>query len=244
MAEIIPAIIAKTFSELEEKIKLVEPYVNWVQLDVMDGKFAPQKIGYQPEDLKKLDTVLNLEAHLMISEPEKAIDGWLNSGVKRILVHWEALANEKLKTKSEKPQLKISGEAGDFFAKGEQIKNFFDKCNKKGVGFGIVLNLETPIEVLDLLRVSSYMLHVVQLMSIGKIGSHGQPFDEKVIHKIGILKQKWPDVKISVDGGLNNQNILAAAEVGADNLVVGSAIFQSQDIGKTIQELENKFKIN
>ena len=43
MAEIVPAIIAKDFAELERKIKLVEPYVNWVQLDVMDGKFAPEK---------------------------------------------------------------------------------------------------------------------------------------------------------------------------------------------------------
>ena len=48
MPEIIPAIIAKDFLELEKKIKLIEPYVNWVQLDVSDGKFTTMKTWNSP----------------------------------------------------------------------------------------------------------------------------------------------------------------------------------------------------
>jgi len=52
MIEIIPAIIPKFFQEIEEKIKLVEPYVDWVQLDVMDGKFVNNLTWTNPNDLK------------------------------------------------------------------------------------------------------------------------------------------------------------------------------------------------
>ncbi len=193
MIEIVPAIIAKNFDELEKKIKLIEPYacpepgrgINWVQLDVMDGKFAPEKTGYQPEDLKKLDTKANLEVHLMIERPEKEIDRWINSGAKRILVHVEAI-REDLRVK---------------------IYELRKKCDEKGVGLGVALKLETPIDVADdfiefLNHKSSF---VIQLMSIAQIGYHGYPFDEKVIPKIRALKERYPNVKRAVDGGINKE---------------------------------------
>ena len=58
MPEIVPAIIAKDFGELKEKIKLVEPYVKAVQLDVMDGIFTPNKTWNEPDDLKEIKTEL------------------------------------------------------------------------------------------------------------------------------------------------------------------------------------------
>lgn len=220
MVEIVPAIIAKNFHELAKKIRLVEPYVNWVQLDVMDGKFAPEKTWSEPGELKNLDVSTNIEAHLMVEEPEKLIDKWLNSGAKRILVHYEALK-------------------GDLRNKIYDLRN---KCEEHGVEFGLVLNLETPIKSLSLLHVTGYMLHVVQLMSIAQIGYHGHPFDEKVIHKIKALREKYPDVKISVDGGINLQNAKLVVEAGTDILIVGSTIFNSQDIGRTIEHLKAQDK--
>lgn len=245
--EIIPAIIAKDFEELERKIKLVESYVKSVQIDVMDGFFVSNITWNNPEKLKNIETGLKIEAHLMVEDVEGEVEKWINSGVKRILAHYEALASEKLKTKNEKPQRKI--------------KNLFDKCQERGIELGLVLNLETPIDVLDeiimnlstgsghnnnllpeqvrlLADASKANIDVIQLMSIEKIGAHGYPFSEKVIPKIKALRQKYPGVKIEVDGGINIENAKELTEAGADALVAGSAIFGS----KNIPEIFKKFK--
>ncbi|MCG2808792.1 MAG: ribulose-phosphate 3-epimerase, partial [Candidatus Portnoybacteria bacterium] len=90
MTQVIPAIIAKDFEELKDKIKQIEPFVEWAQLDVMDGKFVDNATWNNPSDLKKLKTNLKLEAHLMVEKPEEVIDNWIKSGVKRIIIHYEA----------------------------------------------------------------------------------------------------------------------------------------------------------
>lgn len=103
--EIIPAIIAKSFDELQEKIKRVEPYVKSVQIDVMDGIFAPNKTwphnNCHPELVsgsmkilkqmengfsasKQHDSGLDIEVHLMVEDAEGEVEKWFNSGVKRI----------------------------------------------------------------------------------------------------------------------------------------------------------------
>ena len=122
MIEIIPAIIPKFFQEIEEKIKLVEPYVDWVQLDVMDGKFVNNLTWTNPNDLKSLNTNLNLEVHLMINNPEEAIDDWIESGVKRIIIHYEST---------------------------DKHKEIIEKVKRAGLEIGLAINPETSIEVID-----------------------------------------------------------------------------------------------
>jgi len=122
MIQIIPAIIAKDFQELNEKIKKIEPYVEWAQLDVMDGKFVNNKTWNSPYNLKDLETNLNLEAHLMIDDPEEVIDDWINSGVKRIIFHYEAT---------------------------DKHEEILRKIKEAGLETGIALNPETTINILD-----------------------------------------------------------------------------------------------
>jgi ribulose-phosphate 3-epimerase len=207
MIEIIPAIIAKDFEELEKKIKLVEPYVKWAQLDVMDGKFAPEKSWDNPRELKNISTSLNLEAHLMVSEPEKEIEKWINSGVKKILIHIESTKN---------------------------VHEIIKKIKGAGLKAGVVLNLETDVAKIEPFADS---VDLVQFMAIAQIGYHGHPFDDKVIPKIIALRQKYPNVKIAVDGGINSETAQKTAQAGADILVAGSAIFAEGNIEKAINEL-------
>lgn len=211
MPEIIPAIISKDFTDLEKKIKLVESYVQTVQLDIMDGIFVPNETWRTPQELNNLETKLFLEAHLMVTEPEKVFEQWTDSRVQRIIVHWEALENFK-----------------------SQILNFAQytyKCNKE---FGIALNPETPLQVLDHFINN---VDLVLLMSVNP-GFAGQPFQESVIPRIVSLRQKYPDVKIGVDGGVNLSNVKKLALAGADFLAVGSAIFENKDAGKAIEEFK------
>ena len=212
---IIPAIIAKDFEELQSKLAKIDGLVSWAQIDVMDGVFVPPKTWDNPADLENISTVINLEAHLMIANPEEIIDGWLNAPVKRILLHYESTTHA-------------------------QIERLIEKALASGKEAGVALKLQTPLFVLDsLIQDSRFKIRAVQLMSISEIGYHGHPFEEKVLERIKTLREKYPDVTISVDGGVSLDNAPKILSAGADNLLVGSAIFKSDDIKKTLEKFKN-----
>ncbi len=272
MPEIIPAIIAKSFDELEEKIKLIEPYLKTVQIDVMDGIFVSNKTwpyteynchpefvsgsdgdGEMPkqvrhdkkisfiDELDNLETDLILEAHLMVENPYRALNEWLNSKVKRIILHWEAInssfchsgldpeSKSAEKIKNLDSRFRGNDKEEDMTTK---IKDFAKQIHNSGKEFGMALNPKTPIEVLD-----NFIndIDLVLLMSVDP-GFAGQEFKEAIIPKIIALRQLYPDVKIEVDGGVSPQNIAKLVEAGADFLVMGSAIFANSDPQLAIEE--------
>lgn len=215
MVEIIPAIIAQNYQELEEKIKAVEGLCEWVQIDVMDGKFVLQKTFNRPIDLANLKTNLKLEAHLMIEHPWNFIDDWLAAGVKRIIVHYEAVG---------------------FRSDEERVfEEMIAECHLAGCEFSIALNPETPIDVLD-----PYILKIdtVQIMGV-KPGRAGQPFMPHDLLKVEYLREKYPNVKIELDGGVNLETAPAILKAGVDMLIVGSAIWQAEDKKSVIEKLKN-----
>lgn len=122
MIEIIPAIIAKDFKELKEKVERVEPYVKWVHLDAMDGNFVPNFTWNKPEDLKYYDPGVFFEAHLMISEPEKYVEQWIDAGIKRIIFHFESTVSPYAVTKL---------------------------CHERGVEVAVAINPDTPLSVIE-----------------------------------------------------------------------------------------------
>ena len=89
MVEIIPAINAQTWEEVVKKIRLIEPYVEWVHLDVADGTFTPNTLWHNPLDLVGLETKCKVEIHLMEDRPEERVEAWLIQPVRRIIVHYE-----------------------------------------------------------------------------------------------------------------------------------------------------------
>ena len=159
MAEIIPAIIAKSFPELRKKIKLVEIGVKTVQLDVMDGIFVNNKTWDRPEELKKIKTSLLCEAHLMVAEPRKILKRWLEPPkVCRIILHWEATD----------VKVSVAGLSREIRASGKE--------------FGLALNPETQISVLDDVVGE---LDLVLLMGVDP-GFAGQAMKPEIISKIRI----------------------------------------------------------
>ena len=206
MIEIIPAIIPKFFQEIEEKIKLVEPYVDWVQLDVMDGKFVNNLTWTNPNDLKSLNTNLNLEVHLMINNPEEAIDDWIESGVKRIIIHYEST---------------------------DKHKEIIEKVKRAGLEIGLAINPETSIEVIDEFYKD---IDLVLIMSVNP-GFGNQDFLNESVDKIRQLRERYKNVNIEVDGGVNLETAPNVIKAGANILISGSAIFKSNNIEQTIKQL-------
>ena len=214
MIEIIPAIIPKSFEELKEKVKLVESYVEWVQFDVIDGKFVnnvswPYIAGKNnPTDLKDLETNLKLEVHLLVQNPEEVIDAWINSGVARIIFHYSST---------------------------EKHREIIEKVKKAGLQVGIAINPEVSIDVLDNFI---SQLDLVLVMTVNP-GWNGQEFIKDGLVKIKQLRDKYENVKIEVDGGVNLETAPRIIEAGADLLAVGSAILNSNNIKETIWKLKN-----
>ena len=91
--EIVPAVNAETFDEVTRRIRKVEPFVNWVHVDVADGSFTPNTLWHTPDDLLNLKTSLFIELHLMLDDIDTKIEQWLLPNVRRNIFHVEATKN-------------------------------------------------------------------------------------------------------------------------------------------------------
>ena len=205
--QIIPAIVPRDFKELADKLGRLEGLVEWAQIDIADGLFAPNITWENAPDLLQLDGKIKLEVHLMIEQPELYLAEW-QKVVDRIIVHPEATA---------------------------QLPQILKQLEHSPVKLGLALLLETPLETLAPYFES---VKLIQLMSIAKIGHQGEPFAPAALERVRRLRELAPSVTISVDGGVSLENAQALVAAGADHLVIGSAIWQSGDVVKTINELK------
>ncbi len=87
--------------------------------------------------------------------------------------------------------------------------------NTRGAEFGLAFEMKDPIE-------NAEKVDFVHLMSIDEIGEQGHAFDLKVFDRIREVRERFPKVKISVDGGISAENYQELIEAGADRLIVGS----------------------
>ena len=87
---------------------------------------------------------------------------------------------------------------------------------------GLAFNIDTPVEI-------PAGVDFIQLMGIDRVGYQGQKFDEKVIEKIRATRVKYPDLPISIDGAVSLETAPMLIAAGANRLVIGSAIFESDN---------------
>lgn len=227
MIEIIPSINVRTFEEVKERIKKVEPYVQWVHFDITDGVFSKHLTWHDPRDLLNLETSLNIEVHLMVVEPEKIIDQWLVKPIKRIIVHLEATKDLDLIIK---------------------------KCREVGIEIGLAINPETfwgqlkpwfgPVRSQTLRASADTQAHRtsngVDMFTVLAVhpGPSGQQIQEDIFDKIRHLRKFCPKCIIEVDGGINPETAQKAVKSGANLLVAGNYIFSSNNIKQAVEILQ------
>ncbi len=210
MIEIIPAIMPQTIEEANQKSASV-PDAFSVQLDLMDGKYVPETtFPYNGNDKMTPLDIGMFELDLMVVNASERIPEWLGLGAARLIFHVEAEDNLL-----------------DNFLKHQE--------GLAGVERGIAIGINTPDE--DVEALVPYV-DFVQFMGIEQIGYQGQPFSEKVIEKIQSFKKLYPEVVVSIDGGVSRDNIDILKNIGVDRIVVGSAIFGSGDPEENLSELE------
>lgn len=226
MLEIIPAILPKGYEDMKDKLALVLPHVSLVHLDFIDGIFNRNVTWpYRPEDEYSLNRILNqeeglpfweninFEFDLMVKNAHHDFDKFAQMGASRLIFHIEAFDNL------------------DEFA---EFLEGVDMYTRENLQIGIALNTTTSLEKLKPL-VSK--VDFVQCMGIEHIGRQGEPFDERVLNHVRDLRKEFPELTISADGAVNIDSAPKLIEAGVNRLVVGSAIFESYDIGETIDEL-------
>ena len=208
MIEIVPAIIAKSYQELEEKVKTVEPYIARVQLDIMDGRFVDNETIKGFDELGKLETDVMFEVHLMVKDPTEYVEKLLKiDKVDKFVLHIESEGN---------------------------LNNLITMIHEDERQVGLALNPSTPNEFLAK-HINS--MDFVQFMTVDP-GFYGSPFVEDVLDKMTDFHYVHPTIPIQADGGIDGKTAQKVVEAGATLLVSGSYIFKSDDIDEAIHTLQ------
>jgi ribulose-phosphate 3-epimerase len=105
----------------------------------------------------------------------------------------------------------------------ETLKEFTDNC---GITVGVALSNSTSLEVLyPYIPLVDY----VQFMGIARIGSQGQQFDESVLERIRLFREKYPNVPVAIDGSVNQTTLPKLRSLGLSRLIIGSAIMGAEN---------------
>ena len=197
---IAPSILAADFGHLQDEVTSIEPYCEWLQLDVMDGHFVPN-LSFGAPVGKCIKTKLLLDAHLMVMNPADRISEFAAIGCKNITFHAEVVQSTK------------------------DRRALIAAIHATGATVGIALNPKTPVSEID--DVVSEV-DLVLIMSV-EPGFGGQSFMPKTLDKVKELRSKHPDLMIQMDGGIDTTTAPLARKAGANNLVAGSAVFKAKD---------------
>ncbi len=222
MAEIIPAVMPLSPDDIREHASQVEGDVRFIQLDIMDGLFVPERTwpytrggeeefkryASEADGLPFWDS-LNYEVDLLVEDPATAADGWILAGVSRVIIHYESAPDVR----------DIIAALRDRFPKETDATI---ESVEVGVGFSLDTDLS---DCADLIGLVDY----VELMGIERIGFQGEPLSERIFSRILSLRELHGDVTIQIDGGVTLENAPLLLEAGASRLVSGSAVFASGD---------------
>ena len=210
---IAPSVLSANFGNLDKDIELINRSdADWFHLDIMDGVFVPNiSFGFPIiKAIKKLSTK-PLDVHLMIVNPDNYTLAFKEVGADILTVHLEACSH--------------------LHRSIQNIKNL-------GMKAGVAINPHTPIESLkDIIS----DIDLVCLMSVNP-GFGGQKFIENTFEKIRDLKilieQKKSNALIEIDGGVDLKNYKKLIESGANVLVAGNTVFNSENPTETIKLLK------
>lgn len=207
---IAPSILSADLSRLNEEVASIEPYADWLQIDVMDGRFVPNTT-FPVEVVRTIQTSLPLDVHLMVEDPAQYVKDFLPLHPKNITFHAEAVR------------------------KTDDRRALMQAIRSRGSTAGIAINPPTPLSAVDDVLGEVDLLLV---MSVNP-GFGGQAFIEDVLEKVKTAREKFPSLMIQMDGGIDAATAPLCIRAGANNLVAGSSIFRAADRAKVIAALRS-----
>ncbi len=228
MVRIIPAILPQTYRGIEMSVEKVLGAVPSVQIDLVDGHLVPNQRTwlFNNKNDETIQAILdeevampywqemNYELDLMVKDPMQYMETFIALGPSKMTFHVEGLDEAK---------------TIEFFETLPEII-------RSVISFGIALSNDT-----DPAMLAPYMQYVesVQCMGISRVGYQSQPYDERVIEQIKKVRSLYPDKIITVDGAVSLDTAAELVKAGAQELVVGSVVFQNTDPQGTIERLQD-----
>jgi len=209
---IAPSILAANFAILGEEVARVEPHVDMLHIDVMDGHFVPN-ISLGIPVIAALRPVSNLlfDCHLMTTNPDAYLGELRGAGADQVTVHIEAFPNPA---------------------------SVAEQARAAGLRFGLVLNPPTPYSAIE---PYIELCDIVVVMSVHP-GFGGQAFLEETMPKVEMVRKFVDSAAlatdIQVDGGVDATTIATARAAGADVFVAGTSVFRAPDPVQAIAQLK------
>ena len=210
---IAPSILSGDFANLGKDIEMLNKSdADWIHVDIMDGVFVPNiSFGFPVLEAIKRVSTKPLDVHLMIIEPDRYISRFKEAGADNLIVHIEACTH---------------------------LHRTIQAIKHEGMQAGVALNPHTPINNLEAIIQD---IDQLLIMSVNP-GFGGQNFIEHTYRKIELarklIQKTSSKTKIGVDGGVNLTNAPKLISSGADILVSGSFIFNSDSPTDTIKALK------
>lgn len=213
MIKLSPSILSADFSKLGEEIKALDKSgADFIHIDVMDGMFVPN-ISFGLPVIKSIRPYTNLpfDVHLMIEEPSRYIEEFVNAGADIITVHYEADKHI------------------------DRTLNYIKSFGKKAA---VALNPGTPVcNIKDLIGLVDMVL--IMTVNPGYGGQKFIDYTLDKIKEVKELSKEFnKDLLIEVDGGIASNNIKKVFEAGSNVAVAGSAVFKDGKIEENIRLLK------
>ena len=215
--KIAPSILSADFSRLADQVRAVEAGgADQIHVDVMDGHFVPNlSMGPLIVEALKRCTRLPLDVHLMIADPGRYIDPFIEAGADHVSFHIEVAPEP-----------------------GELIK----RLRQRGVGVGVAVNPETPVDpVLEIADLIDMVVVMTVQPGFGGQSFLGANLEKVRALRAWEKARAWPEdrrgLDIEVDGGIDLTTGPLAAKAGANVHVAGSSIFGASDPGRAVGDL-------